>query len=162
MAKTAAALLLSGYHANIEQGNWENLQAQMEAGQIGMQAEELKLQAPMEKTAGATAELDRQNALNSVMAQQRAAFSGSGLSMSSGSFVAASGADMSLAAEQDNLAQTYQNTRQSGYRTNIKQLGLQKQQTLLGGKIARRMGKRRAINSLLNTGMQIGSAAAAG
>ena len=162
MAKTAAALLLSGYHANIEQGNWENLQAQMEAGQIGMQAEELKLQAQMEKTAGATAELDRQNALNSVMAQQRAAFSGSGLSMSSGSFVAASGADMSLAAEQDNLAQTYQNTRQSGYRTNIKQLGLQKQQTLLGGKIARRMGKRRAINSLLNTGMQIGSAAAAG
>lgn len=172
-AATAFAVLagtqaVRNYTSSVSQGKIAEIESKSEAAQVGMQMEEiglqseqLKVQMQAEKTAGAVEELDRQTALNSVMAQQRAAFAASGLSSSSGSFVALASSDMSRAQEQSNIAKLYREARQSGMQANIAQLGIQKkqlgierQQVLAGGKAAKRLGKARAIDSLLNLGMQ--------
>lgn len=131
--------------------------AKIQAGQAELQAENLEVQAQAEKTAAAENELRRQEALDQVIAEQNAAFAGSGLAATSGSFLAITKEDVRKAAEQKKLASVFQDVRQSGFRVNIFQTRSQAATTRAAGRISRRLGLIRGSTTLLRTGGQLAS-----
>lgn len=110
-------------------------------------ARQLEMGAQAEKTQAEADELERQRTLSRILAAQNAVFGSSGLDMNSGSFSTVRTVDSGRAAEATRLNQMFVDTRQVGFKNNIRNLENQTAMTRQAAKIYRRTNTINAFNS---------------
>jgi hypothetical protein len=120
--------------------------------QADAQAKTLEMQAQAERTQAEVDELDRQRTLDRIMSAQNAVFGASGLATTSGSFTNIQTTDAARAAEAKRLNQVFTDTRQVGFRNNIRQIQNQAAITRSAAKMARRTNTVRGFTQILNIG----------
>jgi len=120
--------------------------------QAHAEAKQLEMQAQAERTQAEVDELDRQRTLDRIMSAQNAVFGASGLATTSGSFTNIQTTDAARAAEAKRLNQVFTDTRQVGFRNNIRQIQDQAAITRSAAKVARRTNTVRGFTQILSSG----------
>lgn len=149
---TAAVAAAGTAYSVREQNMTGKRMATLQGQQADVQAKELALQAQAEKTQAEVDELDRQRTLERILSAQNAVFGASGLATTSGSFANIQTVDASRAAEATRLNQMFEDTRQVGYRSNIRNIYNQAAINRSAAKVARRTNTISGVSSILNIG----------
>ena len=149
----AAAVAAAGTAYSVREQNMTTKRmGTIQGQQSAVQAQQLELQAQAERTQAEVDELDRQRTLDRIMSAQNAVFGATGLATGSGSFTNIQREDASRAAEATRFNRVFQDTRQVGFKNNIRQLQNQTAISRSAGKIARRSNAIRGGISILNIG----------
>jgi hypothetical protein len=149
----AAAVAAAGTAYTVREQNMTGKRMATIAGQQAhAQAKTLEMQAQAERTQAEVDELDRQRTLDRIMSAQNAVFGASGLATTSGSFTNIQTTDAARAAEAKRLNQVFTDTRQVGFRNNIRQIQDQAAITRSAAKVARRTNTVRGFTQILSSG----------
>lgn len=148
----AAAVAAAGTAYTVREQNMTGKRMATIAGQQAhAQAKTLEMQAQAERTQAEVDELDRQRTLDRIMSAQNAVFGASGLATTSGSFTNIQTTDAARAAEAKRLNQVFTDTRQVGFRNNIRQIQDQAAITRSAAKVARRTNTVRGFTQILSS-----------
>ena len=161
---TGTALLIAAAAAGTaytvrEQNMTSKRMTTIQGQQADVQAKQLALQAQAEKTQAEIDELDRQRSLERIISAQNAVFGATGLATTSGSFTNIQTVDSARAAEATRLNQLFEDTRQVGFRSNIRNIHNQAAINRSAAKVSRRTYTIKGATSIINIG---GSAYAGG
>lgn len=149
----AAAVAAAGTAYTVREQTMTGKRMATIAGQqADAEAKQLEMQAQAERTQAEVDELDRQRTLDRILSAQNAVFGASGLATTSGSFTNIQTVDAARAAEARRLNQVFTDTRQVGFRNNIRQIQNQAAITRSAAKIARRTNTVRGFTSIISTG----------
>lgn len=148
-----ASIAAAGTAYSVREQNMAGKRMATIAGQQAhAEAKQLEMQAQAERTQAEVDELDRQRTLERIMSAQNAVFGASGFTTTSGSFANIQTTDAARAAEAKRLNQVFTDTRQVGFRNNIRQIYSQAAITRSAAKIARRTNTVRGFTKILSSG----------
>lgn len=120
--------------------------------QAETQVKQLELRAQAEKTEAEVAELGRQRTLDRIISAQNAVFGATGLATTSGSFTGIQTTDVGRAAESSRLNQLFTDTRQVGFKSQIRGVQSQAAVSRQASRISRRTNLIKGGTSLINIG----------
>lgn len=149
----AAAVAAAGTAYTVREQNLTGKRmATIQGQQASAQAKQLELQAQAEKTQAEIDELDRQRNLERIISAQNAVFGATGLATTSGSFTNIQTVDSARAAEATRFNQLFEDTRQVGFKSSIRNIYNQAAINRSAAKIARRTNTVRGTTSIINIG----------